>query len=78
MNPDQKPGTKLLFDTYTGSFDVSFDTADNTIQTATLNYPNDTTVTLTGDPEVITQIISALQGVLITYKVKDDTTDATT
>lgn len=33
----------------------------------TLLYPNNTTVTMRGDPEIIKQLIEVIDGVVITY-----------
>lgn len=32
-----------------------------------LLYPNNTTVTMRGDPEIIKQLIEAIDGIVITY-----------
>jgi len=35
-----------------------------------LLYPNNTTVTMRGDPDIIKQLIEAIDGVVITYTEK--------
>lgn len=33
-----------------------------------ISYPNKTTLTVVGDPEVITQLVSRLDGIMVEYK----------
>lgn len=67
----------LDFNTFKDGFEVLVDVGKSTpVASAVLVFPNETTVTIKGDENVVKQLIDRLDGVVIEYEDKQINKDS--